>query len=145
MAPDLRVSDADRDGVVAELRDHFAAGRLAEDELGERIAAAYAARTAGELAALRADLPDPRAQLAAPTPRELARRRVHHDLGAVALVDVGCVAVWLAIGAHGSFWPAWVILGTALAVAYDCWHLLGPTADQVRPDYRTWVERHLRF
>ena len=40
-----------------EIREHFAAGRLDEDELNERLSAAYAAKTNGELAALRADLP----------------------------------------------------------------------------------------
>ncbi|HKA95790.1 MAG TPA: DUF1707 domain-containing protein, partial [Streptosporangiaceae bacterium] len=38
----IRVSDADRDRVAARLRDHFAEGRLTQDELDERISAALA-------------------------------------------------------------------------------------------------------
>jgi hypothetical protein len=141
--PDLRVSDSDREGVARELREHFAAGRLSETELSDRLGVAYAATTAAELAAIRADLPDSDAQMIAPTSQQLARRRIYHDVGVVGLIDVGCVATWFATGAHGSFWPIWVILGAAFAVAYDAWHLLGPTADQVGPRYRTWVERHI--
>jgi hypothetical protein len=43
--------------VAAALRTHCEAGRLTIDELEERLGAAYAARTLGELDALMADLP----------------------------------------------------------------------------------------
>ena len=56
-APTLRASDADREAVVEELRAHCAAGRLTVDELAERIGVAYAARTIGDLQAVRGDLP----------------------------------------------------------------------------------------
>jgi hypothetical protein len=55
--PELRASDEQRERAAAEIRDHFAAGRLDDEELAERRAAAYRARTQGELHALRADLP----------------------------------------------------------------------------------------
>jgi len=64
----LRASDAEREAAVAQLREHAAAGRLTMDELDERSAAAYAARTVGELASLVADLPPP-APLPAPPRR----------------------------------------------------------------------------
>jgi hypothetical protein len=143
--PDLRVSDSDRESVAGELRDHFAAGRLSAGELGDRLEAAYSAKTAAELSAVRADLPDPHAEIVVATPRRLARRRVYHDAGIVALIDVGSVVTWFAVGAHGSFWPIWVILVSAFRLAYDGWQLLGPTADAVHPEYRTWVERRLRL
>ena len=143
--PDLRVSDSDRESVAGELRDHFAAGRLSEGELSDRLGAAYSAKTAAELSALRADLPDSQAEVVVATPRGLARRRVYHDVGIVALIDVGSVVTWFAVGAHGSFWPMWVILVSAFRLAYDGWHLFGPTADEVHPEYRTWVERRLRL
>jgi hypothetical protein len=54
---DLRVSDADREHSVVQLRDHSVAGRLTLEELSERIERAYAARTKGELAEVTADLP----------------------------------------------------------------------------------------
>jgi Domain of unknown function (DUF1707) len=55
----LRASDADREHVVARLRDHFAEGRLTRDELDERISAALNAKTFGDLRVLMADLPEP--------------------------------------------------------------------------------------
>jgi hypothetical protein len=53
-----RASDAERDQVAQRLRDHWAVGRLDEEELDERLTAVYAARTWGELRALTRDLPD---------------------------------------------------------------------------------------
>ena len=55
----IRVSDADRDRVTARLREHFAEGRLTQDELDERISAALNAKTFGDLRPLMADLPEP--------------------------------------------------------------------------------------
>jgi hypothetical protein len=55
--PRLRASDADRDRVAALLREHYAAGRLDADEFSERLAAAYTARTIGDLDVLMTDLP----------------------------------------------------------------------------------------
>jgi hypothetical protein len=55
----IRASDADREHVTTRLREHFAAGRLAPDELDERISAALNAKTHGELRQLMADLPEP--------------------------------------------------------------------------------------
>ncbi|MCO6006644.1 DUF1707 domain-containing protein [Actinoallomurus purpureus] len=55
-ARDLRASDADRERVVALLRDAHGDGRLTVDEHAERVEGAYTARTLGELSALTADL-----------------------------------------------------------------------------------------
>jgi hypothetical protein len=54
--PAVRASDADREHVAAGLQAAFAEGRLTMPELGERLAAAYAAGTDAELAALMRDL-----------------------------------------------------------------------------------------
>ena len=59
-ASSLRLSDADRDRAVAELSEHFQAGRLAADELDDRVGRALQARTAADLAPLFADLPGKR-------------------------------------------------------------------------------------
>ncbi|MFF5258881.1 DUF1707 domain-containing protein [Actinomadura viridis] len=56
--PDIRASDAERDHVATTLREHCALGRITMDELQERIDAAYAARTVGELQEITADLPE---------------------------------------------------------------------------------------
>ena len=53
----VRVSDADRDGVAAQLREHYAQGRLSLDELNERLDRVFASRTNLELASVTADLP----------------------------------------------------------------------------------------
>jgi hypothetical protein len=53
----MRVSDAEREAAAAELREHFASGRLDQAELDERLSAVFAARTRGDLNALFADLP----------------------------------------------------------------------------------------
>ena len=50
-------SDAERDAVVDLLQLAHAEGRLSDDEVGQRIGAALAARTRGQLAELTADLP----------------------------------------------------------------------------------------
>jgi hypothetical protein len=68
-SPSLRASDAEREEVVTHLRAEAAAGRLTVDELDERCAQAYAARTVGELDALVADLPPPAAGVPARTER----------------------------------------------------------------------------
>jgi hypothetical protein len=69
-AGSLRVSDADRDRAIAELSEHFQAGRLTADELDDRTGRALAARTAADLAALFSDLPRQQATppAAAPAP-----------------------------------------------------------------------------
>ena len=54
---EMRVSDAEREAAAAELREHFASGRLDSDELEERLAAVFAAKTRGDLSALFTDLP----------------------------------------------------------------------------------------
>ena len=66
----IRVSDADRDRVSDQLRDHFAAGRITSDELDERLSAALNAKTFGDLRRIMADLPGPVPALhhAAPPP-----------------------------------------------------------------------------
>ncbi len=53
----LRVSDAERDRAVAELSEHFQAGRLTLEEFEDRSGRALQARTGNELAGLFADLP----------------------------------------------------------------------------------------
>ena len=64
----IRASDADRDGVATRLRDHFAEGRLTQEELDERISAALSAKTFGDLRRVMADLPQPEPVPARPAP-----------------------------------------------------------------------------
>jgi hypothetical protein len=53
----VRVSDAERQAVVRRLERALRDGRLTIVEFDHRVAAAYAARTRGELADLTEDLP----------------------------------------------------------------------------------------
>jgi len=55
--PSWLAATADRERTMGTLRAGFAEGRLSQDELDERIARAYAARTYADLWALTADLP----------------------------------------------------------------------------------------
>ncbi|MFB7378461.1 DUF1707 SHOCT-like domain-containing protein [Kitasatospora purpeofusca] len=54
---EIRASDADRERVAELLRDAYAEGRLDVEEHAERIEAAYAAKTLGDLVPLTRDLP----------------------------------------------------------------------------------------
>ena len=53
----IRVSDADRDRALAELSEHFQAGRLTHEEFEERSGLALRAKTGKDLTTLLADLP----------------------------------------------------------------------------------------
>jgi hypothetical protein len=147
-SPELRVSDEDRERVAAEIREHFAQGRLDSDELSDRLGRAYGARTAGELDALRADLPQVppspavrRTELVARR-RELSRELVQHTVGGLVPFFV-CVAVWLASGASGAFWPAWVALIAVIPLVRNAWRLYGPAPqfERVEDELRRSRER----
>ncbi len=112
---EVRASDAEREATVRRLHAAATAGRLDADELEERIAGAYRARTRAELVPLTRDLPKER-------PKTVARRPASHPsvlrqraAGAVGASVVAC-AVWLVTGAGDSFWPKWVIVLGALSV-----------------------------
>jgi uncharacterized membrane protein YccC len=131
---ELRVSDQDRERAASEIREHFAAGRLSEDELNERVQAAYQARTQRELDALQADLPrlpatkaQQRAEVAAR--RAALRRRLMQESGGAFVAFLVCTAIWVASGAQGSFWPIWVGLFAMIPVLRNGWRLYGPGAD----------------
>jgi hypothetical protein len=72
--PDLRATDADRERVADRLRAAAADGQLSFDELEERLNAAYAARTGGDLVPLTADLQAASGTVAAPDTGAIVRR-----------------------------------------------------------------------
>jgi hypothetical protein len=150
---DVRASDADRDATARQIRDHFAAGRLTQDELDERLSAAYAARTVDALQRVQADLPalpptpaEQRAELAARRTR-LQRQLIQQTGGSLGLFVVCCV-IWLAAGAHHqSFWPIWVLILPVLTLTRNGWRLYGPAPelDRVEAELeRRRSERHGR-
>jgi hypothetical protein len=123
--PSLRVSDADRDLTSARLREAYAEGRLTTEELHERTDAAFAARTAADLALLTVDLPAPAVALPMParSPAALARRaelrRIWTGWASMAVV---LTAIWVLTALTSSsvpiFWPAWPLglVGVACVV-----------------------------
>jgi class 3 adenylate cyclase len=107
--------------VVDDLRDHYAAGRLSEDELAARIDDAYRAATHQELEVLTLDLPGDGVapvharRVVTPGGRAL-RTSVRIHLALYVLVNVLLVAIWAASGG-GYFWPIWPMLGWGIGVA----------------------------
>jgi len=151
-AADLRVSDQERERAVQEIQQHFAAGRLTQDELDERVQAAYRAQTQDGLAALRRDLPrlpvSPAQRTAELAERrgELQRRLLQEAGGGIILFGV-CAGIWAAGGASGMFWPIWIALVCVLPLVRTGWHLYGPAPDFERVErdlerYQRWNERH---
>lgn len=138
----LRVSDEERERTVQALREHYAAGRITEEELDERVQAAYGARTADELAQLLGDLPrlpaSPQQQKAelVERRRHLQRRLIQETGGGFSLFLL-CTAIWAASGAHTPFWPIWVAIFPVLALGRNVWRLYGPAPQLDR------VEREL--
>jgi hypothetical protein len=53
----VRVGDADREAIAAQLREHYADGRLTLDELNERLDQTFAAKTRDDLNVVMRDLP----------------------------------------------------------------------------------------
>ena len=124
----LRAGNADREQVVTQLHKAFEEGRLDVTELDERIAAAYAAKTMGELMPLTADLPSGRtpARVTPPVPaRPAADRDVEDNSRRAALAGtfglfMVNVVIWAAVsvgtGDAVYFWPVWTAIPFVLAV-----------------------------
>lgn len=64
----VRISDADRDHVAEILHGALGEGRLTPEEHAERVEAAYAAKTSGQLEPLLRDLPAGRRRASSPPP-----------------------------------------------------------------------------
>lgn len=126
----LRVSDADREEVVERLRLAAGDGRLTIDELSDRIEHAYAAKTFADLDAVTADLPGrstaepahvqvipPGVGAGLPGYRLTYRRSLASIAVRWAAFSLVCAAGFFLSGAHGAFWPVYVVLFGALRVA----------------------------
>jgi hypothetical protein len=142
----LRASDEDRDRLVDELNEHAVAGRLDTDEFEDRLNSAYAARTTAELDALRRDLPVTPRQTAlshAQRRSQLTRRMLQEAGGSLGLFLV-CTIIWVASGAHGQFWPVWLLIVVAMTVARSGWALFGPAPDLDAVEARLDAQRRRR-
>jgi len=119
--PSIRASDEDRESTAAELRDHYAAGRLTSDEFNERLDKAYAAKTLGDLAALKTDLPAPASaglgqlpepiQPAGPVAAGSDRFPVawRAAWGSWASVSLILFVIWALSGGGGNLWFLWPV------------------------------------
>lgn len=141
--PGLRASDADRERVAQELRDHYTDGRLDADELSSRLEAVYASRTTAELTRVQADLPalpispaQRRAEMA--EYRADLRRQLVQQTGGAFVPFFICVAVWASSGGDGGFWPGFVLIFPLIFLVRNGWALYGPAPDLER------VEAELR-
>jgi len=96
---DLRIGDAERDAAMAQLREHFVAGRLTFDELTERIDSALIAKTQRQIDGLMADLPRPpkvtRAEAALPDPAPDAGRFLVFAMLLFALATWILIMAWM--------------------------------------------------
>jgi Domain of unknown function (DUF1707) len=110
----LRVSDADRDRAIAELSEHYQAGRLSTEEFEDRTGRALQARTTADLAALFTDLPRREAPMTGATATSAASTApaspakswpARVPVAPVAILAV--VAVLALLGGH-LFHIAWV-------------------------------------
>jgi hypothetical protein len=124
----LRAGDADREATATRIRRAYVEASLTLEEFDTRTAAAWAATTRAELAALTADLPAPATPLPVtpitptlPRPRGNKGRKALHILTMIwltlSLVDF---AVWalVCIGSLSWIYPWWIWVfvpaGTAL-------------------------------
>ena len=139
--PEMRASDADRDRVAAALREHCAQGRIAMDELHERLEATYAAKTLGALQAVTADLPEtdlydlpvPATQRARMTPArrrsaELYNTGMRAGWVTYALVNLVCFTIWLitSITSTELIYPWWIWVAGPWGAVLLAGTLLGP-------------------
>ena len=122
---DMRVSDAERDAAATRLREHFAAGRLTQDEFEDRLTAVFTATTHRDLGRVTADLPHqgsspimgiPVTQARTPTaggwrPPHLRRRGRRRPRLLLALAVIA--AFWLLIAFS---LPHGILLGALLVI-----------------------------
>jgi hypothetical protein len=115
---ELRAGDDERQATIDRLAAHFRDGRLSADELEERTAAAHAARTRGELAALEADLPDAPVPGAGAAAR--AKRRRERVVSTIAISGFLWL-IWLLTDPGGFAWPLFPMGAMVLGLILDFW------------------------
>jgi hypothetical protein len=104
---DIRVGDADRDRAAADLGEHYAAGRLTQDEHAERLDAIWTARTRADLAPIFEDLPTTRPESPRPP---LGHRRWH----GVPFLPLAALLIGLSVLTHLPFWILIFFVGCGL-------------------------------
>ena len=95
--PSVRIGTAEREAAASALSEHFAAGRLDQDELEERLDRAYAAKTAADLEPLFQDLPRPALPVAAAEPDWAAGHRRSHGRSVLLFAVLAFAVLWVAV------------------------------------------------
>ena len=96
--PSVRIGTAEREAAASALSEHFAAGRLDQDELEERLDRAYAAKTAADLEPLFQDLPRPASPVRATEPdRAAAASRRSAGRSALLFAVLAFAVLWFAL------------------------------------------------
>ncbi|XVQ12047.1 DUF1707 SHOCT-like domain-containing protein [Spirillospora sp. CA-255316] len=126
--PDIRASDADRDRVATTLREHCAQGRITMDELHERLEAAFAAKTLGQLQEITSDLPE-EDLYELPVP---AAQRVP-EAGVPARRGEGGMDLYR--GGTGAMWGTWAVVS---GINFTVWLIIALTGEIVYP-WWLWV------
>lgn len=145
----LRTSDADRDRVASQLRDHFAEGRLTPDELDERLTATLSARTFGDLRRVLSDLPEPAPALRQvsrvprrPAPLRTSRRRGPRLLPLAVLALVAALVIPGAGWLLAAFFQAVLLLWLAACLAGI--FMAARFYRRIRRDWRSGHDWHRR-
>jgi ferric-dicitrate binding protein FerR (iron transport regulator) len=95
--PSVRIGTAEREAAASALSEHFAAGRLDQDELEERLDRAYAAKTGADLEPLFQDLPWPASPVTAPEPDRAPAPRRSTGRSALLIAILALAVLWLAV------------------------------------------------
>lgn len=135
--PSLRIGDTEREAAAAELREHYAHGRLTLDEFNQRLDAVFAAKTQRDLQRITSDLPHvrpdnvplPSAQVGRPSGHLTTARsggysggdRSRHYRGGFAALStlLAALASWLLVWnviLVGLGWPLGGRIGLLIAV-----------------------------
>ncbi|MEE2035452.1 DUF1707 SHOCT-like domain-containing protein [Rhodococcus chondri] len=115
MAPEQRISDAEREQLVERLGGNLTAGRLTIDEFDQRVARVYRAVTVDEALRVFDDLPAVTVPQPARDPAPGRRLPTHQRVEWSAWLGIGGlnVAIWAVVSlATASWvypWPIWVL------------------------------------
>lgn len=119
----LRIGHAERAAALAALETHLAAGRLDEEEYDERVNRIGTARTHADLAAIFADLPDPRPMRPYTSPaalvpsRDESRQPVGYRWGPAVVLTPLVVVTGLVLLRLPDGWIAFLVLLAVLALS----------------------------
>ena len=116
----VRASDAEREQAMQALRDHYAAGRLDDEELEERLALVARSRDRLELRRALSGLPGNRRARGLRVADRWDRAMLRAHTGSWLTVSLALTAAW-ALGGGGRFWPAVVIVPWGVLLGGHAW------------------------